>query len=207
MVLDVSYVGTRGVALARIRDINQPRASATVAGGQLNVNAARPFPGFAAINTYETTANSIYHSMQVSATRRFTRGFSFQGSYTWAKSLDNNATPLNSYADSRMERARSNFDRTHVLVLSYVYELPFFKSQSGTAGRILGGWQLSGISRFESGTPFTVTVPGDRAGVGGGSQRPELTSPLSVPKEFLRWFTTNSFWVRLLWNDDPVGWV
>ncbi len=205
MVVDVSYVGTRGIALARIRDINQPRANADIAAGRLNVNAARPFPGFATINTYETSGNSVYHSLQASATRRFTRGFSFQGSYTWAKSIDNNATPLNSYADNRMERALSAFDRTHVLVLSYVYELPFLKDQKGAAGRIFGGWQVSGISRFESGNPFTVTVPGDRAGVGGGAQRPDIVAPLTTPKEFLRWFSTASFGTPALGTFGNAG--
>ena len=67
MLLDISYVGSRGVALVRSRDINQPLASAAVASGQLNPNAARPYPGFTGINTFETTGNSIYHSLQTSA--------------------------------------------------------------------------------------------------------------------------------------------
>jgi len=83
LLLDVSYVGSRGVALVRNRDINQPIASAAVASGQLNPNAARPYPGFAGITTYETSGNSIYHSLQASGTRRFSRGFALQASYTF----------------------------------------------------------------------------------------------------------------------------
>jgi len=205
MLLDVSYVGTRGVSLPRIRDINQPAANVEIAAGRLNVNAARPFPGFAAINTYETSANSVYHSLQVSATRRFSRGFSLQGSYTWARSIDNNVTPVNSYAASRMDRAASNFDRTHVAVVSYVYELPFLRAHRGLAGRVLAGWQLSGITRFESGTPFTVTVPGDRAGIGGGSQRPDAVAPVVIEKTLARWFSTNSFATPALGTFGSAG--
>jgi hypothetical protein len=190
ILADVSYVGSRGVALVRARDINQPRASVDVAAGRVNVNAARPFAGFAAITTNETAGNSVYHSMQASATRRFSRGISLQGSYTFSRSIDNAVAPVNAYFD-RMERALSSFDRTHVLVLSYVYELPLFRNSTGVTKKAFGGWQVSGISRFESGTPFSITVPGDRAGVGTGGQRPDVTGAISTPKTIFQWFTGN----------------
>jgi outer membrane receptor protein involved in Fe transport len=189
ILLDASYVGSRGVALTRTRDINQPVASADVAAGRLNVNAARPFPGFAAITTNETTGQSVYHSLQTSATRRFARGISLQGSYTFSRSIDNVATPLNSYAANGMERGLSGFDRTHVLVVSYVYELPLLRNSKGAVKQIFGGWQVSGISRFESGTPFSVTVPGDRAGTGTGGQRPDVTGPITLDHTLQRWFS------------------
>ncbi|MBL8235018.1 MAG: hypothetical protein JNL98_41335 [Bryobacterales bacterium] len=189
ILADISYVGSRGVALVRSRDINQPRASADVAAGRLNVNAARPFPGFAGITTNETTGNSVYHSMQLSMTRRFSRGISLQGSYTFSRSIDNAVAPINVYAENGMERALSGFDRTHVLVLSYVYELPFFRNAAGFTKKAFGGWQVSGITRFESGTPFSITVPGDRAGVGTGGQRPDVTGSISTPKTIFQWFS------------------
>ncbi|MBL8293602.1 MAG: TonB-dependent receptor [Bryobacterales bacterium] len=194
MLLDVSYVASRGTQLVRTRDINQPVASVAVANGSVNPNAARPFPGFAGISTFETSGNSIYHSMQVSATRRLSKGFAFQGSYTFSRSIDNNVTPINSYADNRMERALSSFDRTHILALSYVYELPFFRdASSALARRVLGGWQISGINRFESGLPLTVSIPGDRAGVGGGGQRPDLIGAVTMDRTLARWFNTGAF--------------
>jgi outer membrane receptor protein involved in Fe transport len=191
ILLDTSYVGSRGIALVRARDINQPRASADVAAGRKNVNAARPYPGFAGISTNETSGQSTYHSLQLSASRRFVRGLALQGSYTFSRSIDNVATPLNSYAESRMERALSSFDRTHVLVLSYVYELPLFRGSSGFLKHVLGGWQISGISRFESGTPFSITIPGDLAGVGTSGQRPNVTGPIKLEKTQLRWFSSS----------------
>ena len=131
ILMDVSYVGSPGVALVRTRDINQPVASVAVASGQLNPNAARPYPGFAGITTYETTGNSIYHSLQVSGSRRFSNGLALQVSYTFSRSIDNNVTPMSSYAASRLERAVSSFDRPHVLALSYIYELPIFRGRPG----------------------------------------------------------------------------
>jgi hypothetical protein len=78
-----------------------------------------------------------------------------------------NSYNLNAY------RASSNFDQRHVFNLGYVYDLPIFK-QKGLANRILGGWQWSGITNIESGTPFSVynagfgSIPSDNAGVGNG---------------------------------------
>jgi outer membrane receptor protein involved in Fe transport len=189
ILLDTNYVGSRGVSLVRSRNINQPRASVDVAAGRLNVNAARPYLGFADISTNETTGQSTYHSLQLSANRRFVQGLALQGSYTFSRSIDNVTTPINSYADNRMERALSGFDRTHVLVLSYVYELPLFRGKSGFLKHFLGGWQISGINRFESGTPFSITIPGDMAGVGTGGQRPDVTGPIKRETSQLRWFS------------------
>ncbi len=133
--------------------------------------------------------NRAPSARQVSATRRFWRGISLQGSYTFSKSIDNAVAPVYAYADNRMERALSSFDRTHVAVLSYVYELPLFRESKGAAKIVLGGWQVSGITRFESGTPFSITVPGDRAGIGSGGQRPDVTGAITTPKTLFQWFT------------------
>ena len=68
----------------------------------------------------------------------------------------------------------SSFDRTHVLAVSYVYELPFARNSKGLARHLFQGWQISGINSIQSGNPLTITIPGDRAGVGSTSQRPDI---------------------------------
>ncbi len=65
----------------------------------------------------------------------------------------------------RAERSHASFDRNHILVLSYVYNLPFFKKSKGVVQQVLGGWQLSGVSQFQSGawlTPLFSTPTGSR---------------------------------------------
>lgn len=193
LLLDVSYVGSRGVALLRTRDINQPVANTQVPSGALNVNAARPYPGFAGITSYETSGNSIYHSLQTSLTRRFSSGFALQGSYTWSRTIDNAVTPINTYAANDMERAISSFDRAHVLALSYVYELPFARNATGWGRFLLQGWQISGINSIQTGVPLTITVPADRAGVGSTVQRPDIVAPITTDNMLRRWFSTESF--------------
>lgn len=205
LLLDVSYVGSKGTHLIRSRDRNQPRPSVAVASGQVSPNAVRPYPGFAGISTFETTADSIYHSMQTSLVRRFSRGISFQGSYTFSKTLDNTITPVNAYASNRADRGLSGFDRTHVLTMSYVWELPFARGLQGPARKLLDGWQVSGINRFESGNPITVGISGDRAGVGTGGQRPDLVGAVNREKTLARWFTTEAFAVPAIGTFGNAG--
>jgi len=100
--------------------------------------------------------------------------------YTWSHSIDDSSDRFDgSFVDSydpRANRASSNFDQRHILTFSYVWDLPFFKGQ-GLAHKVLGGWQYSGITTFQTGTPFSVTFASDNAGVANGlgsSARPDL---------------------------------
>lgn len=102
-------------------------------------------------------------------------------------------TPVNSYGNSRLERGLSNADRTHVLMLSYVYQLPFGEHLQGLARNLLHGWQVSGITSLNSGLPLTVSIPGDRAGVGSTGQRPNLVAPVERLMTLARWFNTEAF--------------
>ncbi|HYZ87290.1 MAG TPA: carboxypeptidase regulatory-like domain-containing protein [Bryobacteraceae bacterium] len=121
---------------------------------------------------------STYHGLQFQLERRLSNGFTGQISYVWSKSLDtrsydpvftvassgNGQTAGNSPFDvknRRLNYARSDFDRTHVIQSNFVYELPFgrgkrFSSDSGLIERVIGGWQVAGIMRWYSGRPFTV---------------------------------------------------
>ncbi len=129
--------------------------------------------------------SSYYHAAQLSAARRFSSGLVFNASYTWSKLIDynsdvfqvNNTLPgsavPNIFGGLRQEKAVSLYDRTQRAVFTYVYELPFFRSQQGLLGRALGGFQVSGVSTFESGVPFTVLNGQDADGIGGNNDRPD----------------------------------
>ena len=206
LLLDASYVGSHGTHLLLSEDENQPVASvATATGGQLSPNAARPFPGFAGISTYTTSGNSTYHSLQVSVVRRMSAGFSVEGSYTWSKSLDDIATPLNSYAPLSVEREISSYDRSHVFTASYVWEIPFAHHLTGLSSKLLDGWQISGITSIESGNPLTPVISGDRAGTGAGSQRPNVSGPVASPQTQYQWFDTTAFSMPALGTFGNAG--
>ncbi len=136
-------------------------------------NYFRPYQGWGTITRLENTANSIYNSLQV-AVRRSIGNLTISASYTYSHSIDDSSDRGDALfvdpSDAARNRASSNFDVRHLFSLSYVYALPFFK-EPGALHTVLGGWQVSGITTAQSGSPFTVTngtTYGDNAGVGSG---------------------------------------
>jgi len=122
----------------------------------------------------QNSGNSIYHGMQLNLTRRFWRGFQFNGSYTWSKSIDTSSADPGSTAgggrpdvpnvgfvvqgnqfDRRSNRAVSDFDRPHRFSVSFVYDVPTL----GATSAWLTGWQISGFVQAQSGTPFSIFSP------------------------------------------------
>ena len=172
-VVDATYVGRRGLYLQRERNINQ------LIEGELNRNTGRaieslrPYKGYNTIRLSENAGRSIYNSLQLSADKRYSNGFKVSVAYTLGVSEDNASDKRNvlwnSYDDTNFW-GPSSFDRKHVLVLSYIYDLPFWREQETLMKNLLGGWQVSGASFFRSGTPFSITRGNDIAGVGGGDQ-------------------------------------
>jgi hypothetical protein len=136
-----------------------------------DANTFRPFVGFAPINRLEAEASSTYHAFQASL-RRSVGALQFSFAYTYSHAIDNSSDRFDSnFVDSYIpasNRASSNLDQRHVLNVSYVYDLPFPKG-TRMAHRVLGGWQVSGITTFQTGTPFSVVNQafyGDNAGAG-----------------------------------------
>ena len=138
-----------------------------------NPDPLRPIVGFSNITRLEDQANSIYNAMQLSV-RRTVGNLTLSLAYTYSHSIDNSSDRydnafVNAY-NLASNRGSSNFDVRHNLAISYVYALPFFK-QPGLVHTALGGWQVSGITIAQTGTPFNVTNGtnfGDAAGVANG---------------------------------------
>jgi len=158
-----------------------------------NPNFFRPYPGFADIRRLDNGASSIYHALQASL-RKTVGALQFSVAYTYSHSIDDSSSGsdtgfVDSY-DFALNRASSNFDQRHVVAISYIYDLPFFKS-TGLTHSLLGGWQISGITSIQTGSPFSVvnggggalSTPSDNAGVANGigfGSYPDLISdPLS----------------------------
>ena len=137
-----------------------------------DANIFRPIPGYGDVTRLENTANSIYNSLQASL-RRTVGALNLSVAYTYSHSIDNSSDRYNGdFVDSynlARNRASSNFDQRHMFVVSYVYDLPFFKQ--GPAHIALGGWRVSGATSVVTGTPFGVTngtAYADAAGVANG---------------------------------------
>lgn len=167
--LSVAYVAHRGLHGWDVYDINQPQAGTLQANPGVNVNALRPYQGFAEIQEEESVVNSMYNSLQISWNRRFTAGSMFGFSYTFSKSMDGGSNYRDIVPDTYNTSnlwGPSEYDTRHVLIINFLYDLPFFKSQQGLTGRLLGGWELSGDVQFQTGNPCSIGTNNDFAGVG-----------------------------------------
>ncbi len=203
-VLSVGYVGNSDYHQRDEREINDlaltaPQRAGVIAGTDI-ANIYRPYQGYSNILLGESASNTHYESLQVNYRIQDWHGLTFEGSYTWAHSLgiapggggDFNtlSDPYNRYYDY----GPTGLDRRQVLVLNYIYALPFFKNASGFSHATLGGWTLSGITLCESGLPLNVTVSTDILGLGGNTtDRPNVVSNITYPGSVGQWFSTSSF--------------
>jgi hypothetical protein len=172
LLIDIGYYGNESHHLLGIVDINQPQAGAYVTAlapygvtvpityaTTPQLNYIRPYRGYDAINDQETEFNSNYNGLQASLQKRFSNNSIFNVNYTWSHALTNAdgdfATPQDQY-DLAAEYGPAEFDRRQILNLNYVYMLPFFKTQTGFEGHVLGGWEVSGIVSAYTGLPYTI---------------------------------------------------
>jgi hypothetical protein len=185
MNFEVAYVGNKANKLMANRNINQP----TPAAG--SVNSRRIFPGWGNITFQEPRGNSIYHALQTKVEKRFGHGHMFLLSYTVAKAIDDSdSTQLSTTSGTgnlqdqrnlRAERSRSFQDVPHRFVLSYLYELPFGRGKplagdvSPALDKLVGGWQINGITFYQSGRAFTIASPSDHSNTGSSNIRPNAT--------------------------------
>ncbi len=160
--LQVAYVGNKGDRLLGIYDLNQVPLNVREAPGNQDIeaNLLRPYVGYGPISIISPQFNSNYNSLQVSLNRRVSRGLTIDVAYTWSKTLTNNPSdrsdaPYDTY-NFAADYGPASFSLGQVLGFDYVYDLPFYQSQQGIVGHILGGWEVSGISSFASGFPTTI---------------------------------------------------
>ena len=142
----------------------------------------------------KSIGNATYNGLQTVFTKQLSRGIQFQAAYTWSHAIDDANDPLNATFANRNiarnsfnlheERGSSDYDIRHRLVTNYILELPFGPDHaylsSGLLGRVVGGWQLSGISTFQSGRPFDIYSSRDSEYT-GLTNRPDLVGDPSIP--------------------------
>jgi hypothetical protein len=201
MSFNVGYVGALGRELPYYRELNAAAPGAGTAGLPLNSMFGRT----ASTQLRADGVNSNYNALQINVTKRFSQGFSFTLAYALSKSLDegSNQPGVIDNLDLSRQYGPSDFDQTHLLTISHIYELPFgkgkpFLNNGGIAAHILGGWQLNGIFRLATGTPFTATAdatacncPGNSNGNYADALTPVQTLGGIGPGQ--PWFSTSSF--------------
>lgn len=149
----VGYQGSAGRKLVRL--VNERFLFPNDPGNFFASNVFFPTP--------DTT--SSYNALIATLSRRFTHGLAFDANYRWAKSIDivSNENPTAATnptypLDVRQERGPSDYDVRHHFVASAIWDLPFLRNRHDALGKLLGGWQLSGIGTFHTGFPWTPVI-------------------------------------------------
>jgi Ca-activated chloride channel homolog len=199
ILIEIGYAGTRGIGLIRAIDANPVNDV---------LSASQTGPR----RLYESTGRSIYHSLQARIEAQLADSIVGGISYTFSKLIDDipestaqitggigdraslGATSLPTFAQnpfdtSRGERALSSLDRRHLFTANFVWTLPLRRGQNGFVGRLLGGWQASGIIEIASGSPFT---PLQQAGYSPASAA-VFASAFSDRQGSVRPFASNPF--------------
>jgi hypothetical protein len=176
LVMDLSYVGSAGHKLFTNEEWNPQLPT-----------GPRLYPAFGRRQIRANSGNSIYHAMQARLDRRFSRGVQITGAYTWSRFIDSTSEVFNLDGTSstlsvplfqrglQLDRGLSLFDRTHRLVISYIWDLP--GPRSGVFGNFLGGWRMAGVTTLQSGNPYTILNGFDRNADGTASDRPDIGNP------------------------------
>ena len=210
LTLDINYVGAHAYHQLRVVDGNPPQpalVAQNIANGTPEdlltfANLWFGGPGVQSTNNNafyqaalnETTASSYYNGLQMSVTKRLSQGFQVQGAYTWSHSIDDASDPLVAASGNKsvprnsnalyQERGNSDFDIRHRVVINYIWQLPLGKGKqfanSGFIGRVLEGWQFSGIFSYQTGHPYDIFDNRDTQHT-GVSARGDLIGTPSLP--------------------------
>ena len=186
LLLDVGYFGDLGTHLQGKVDLNTLRPGAFAAAGlrsngvsncaafisqtcERQLNQIRPYPGYTALNVVSSIFSSNYNGLQVKVQKKFSGKSYIDANYTFSKALTNaqadyTGGPQNIY-NINGDYGRAAIDRTNIITLDGVWELPWYREQRGLIGHAVGGWELSGIYAINSGLPLTVTESASATGV------------------------------------------
>lgn len=217
-LVEVGYVGTRGTHLVRGRSVNQALSATpsqpirgVTTNTVANVRERVPILGFTptGISQVESEGESWYNALELSVTKRFSRGSQFLAAYTFSHAVDTDGANVNgtnsggmTIGDQNDPRARygpAHFNRPHRLVASYVYELPF-KADTGALKQLLDGWSVAGVVVVQSGQRLTLTgtnatnvygISSDRAQLAAGCSNDDLISQGSVSSRLNNYFNRN----------------
>jgi outer membrane receptor protein involved in Fe transport len=202
LTVQLGYIGNRGRNLTAIQDINYADFSSAANGG--NVQARRPNQGFGTINIATSASKSSYNALQAVASVRMTDTLLSRLIYTYQRGYsDCDFDPVNiggaCYANPQNPAGEWGENQLHhVFKFFFTWNIPVLRHSDSWAGRLLGGWQLSGNGAFYSGTPQNVTQGQDWNYDGIFGDRPDAAGSIQYPKADLgagtwQWVSPSGF--------------
>jgi hypothetical protein len=191
-MVEIAYAGSQGRQMLVKGDPNQAPPVVGVTDANVNRPYAQISPLLRTIGQVQSKGTLDYHALLVKFQRRFANNFSFLNSYTWGKAIDlnsdndGNVTLTNVY-DPQYNRGPADYDITHTLSSSWIYELPLAR------GKVYGGWQLGGILLLRGGLPLTVTTANGVQSTGTGNRPNRICDGRLDNPTIDRWFDTSCF--------------
>jgi len=191
-MVEIAYVGSQGRQMLIKGDPNQARPVVGVSDSNVN----RPYivlsPQLRTIGQVQSKGTLDYHGLLVKFQRRFANNFSFLNSYTYGKAMDLNSdndglVTLTNVYDPGYNRGPADYDITHTLSSSWVYEIPWARE------KIYGGWQFGGILLLRGGLPLTVTQTQNVLSTGTGNRPNRICDGKLDDPTIDRWFDTSCF--------------
>jgi hypothetical protein len=186
------YFGSKGTHLILRRNINQPIAGVRPYPAVSASSSILPGTPLGNITQAESTGNSNYNALWVSATKRLAQGLQANASYSWSKSLDYNSLSSqgmvvqNSY-NLRGDRGPSDFDTRHRAVVRVLYKLPFHSN------RLVRGWQIAIVTQAQSGGPVNIVTSNSTVTGVANTLRPDVNGPIATYRNVDQWFDTSVF--------------
>ncbi len=162
-------------------------------------------PLFTSMPSYSSNLNTSYNALQAVVNKRASHGLSVQAHYTWSRAIDVCSTEVIGSCSAQDpfnpngSRGLGDFDRTHVAVITYIYELPKVARAPRYLRQAIGGWQIASYHVFQSGNPFTVVTGSDASLTGVGYDRPNQVGDPTLPgnrsldDKLAHWFNTAAF--------------
>jgi hypothetical protein len=213
----IAYQGSQGHHLFSAARFNRCEDDSALTG-----NCIRPIPTFGEFNQKGNNGNSNFNSLQVSVERHLTSGWLWGTEYMWAHGLSDNGfgageyPHIENYSCIKCSYSSTDIDIRQTLSVNSVYELPFgpgkhFLTGGGAAGKLLGGWQLSGIGSASTGRPIDILVDRSPTDLPDGvtrNQRADLVPGQSIygtPRTINNWFNINAFAVPAVGTWGNLG--
>ena len=192
LAIKAGYYGSKGTGLILRRNINQPVSGVRPYPVVSLSSAILPGAPLGNVTQAESTGNSTYSALWVSASKTLARGLQFNVSYTWSRSLDYNSyssqgvVVQNSY-DLRRDRGLSDFDARQRFVVNGMYALPFH------GNRWVESWIFAVVLQAQSGNPVNIVTTNSVVNGVAGTLRPDASGPIRILGTVDRWFDTSVF--------------
>ncbi len=208
-----SYIGTFNRNLPFGRDVNYPVATPTATNSGANVLSRRPNTAFGAVLLLDSDQYSDYNGLQVTFGMRTWHNVSFNGFYTYSKTMTsvqlmNNTTQggAQNFTKLDMEYGRADTDQRHVFSVNINWELDYYKGGNKVLGAICNGWMVSPIIKLRSGLPFTVTNGNVDANLDGqtNDRAQQIGDPYIDNPTPQMWFNTAAFAQNKVVTGQPV---